>query len=516
MERARERATLKHKNTGKWARAMKARGHLDEDQRRDINEMLEKGEQLRRKISGVASDEEAGEDESDEDAGDGSNALSRIKASAFNELERLDANDTQDDFDADGQPRKAKSVFEMKFMKDAATRQAFEVNKEMDDFRKEIGDLTDNDDERNVAQSDAGEAATFMSVERVGGRMMFQPGPRSQSQHQSSIMPPPPPSSISETSTLQSHDTRILSPVNEISASQQSGLSLSQSGSTALSLSIEEPNPWLQLGEGSSNKISRRKNEVVVGRDVSLAQKSEARMKAQLGKSTEGRARAADDATVELDETNALAVRRNATKEEDSLEFGKRRKKDKGNFSKANMNVLDDESGSDGEKEAQEEALLKGRKGLRAFEQKDLVTRAFAGDNVVRVLVHFLLHPLVSLTHFLRNSRSSSERRLRLMRLEKRISHYLDGFVGSLTSNSLFANFMRRVLGEGLEQRKHLRSRTSSRKLLASILSLELIITKHMSSSPRRGTKRRRSIRLRTFLTLTQARLSSSKAWTRL
>ena len=28
VERARERATLKHKNTGKWARSMKSRGHL--------------------------------------------------------------------------------------------------------------------------------------------------------------------------------------------------------------------------------------------------------------------------------------------------------------------------------------------------------------------------------------------------------------------------------------------------------------------------------------------------------
>lgn len=31
VERARERAKLKHKNTGKWARAMKERGELDVD-----------------------------------------------------------------------------------------------------------------------------------------------------------------------------------------------------------------------------------------------------------------------------------------------------------------------------------------------------------------------------------------------------------------------------------------------------------------------------------------------------
>ena len=71
IARARERATLKHKNTGKWARAMQNRGEIDEDQRRDINEMLVKGERLRRRIQGVGSgDDDDGDDgdESDSDA----------------------------------------------------------------------------------------------------------------------------------------------------------------------------------------------------------------------------------------------------------------------------------------------------------------------------------------------------------------------------------------------------------------------------------------------------------------
>src|SRR3981189_1500018 len=47
-----ERASLRHKNTGKWAKAMKGRHELDEDQRKDITEMLDRGERLRRKIHG--------------------------------------------------------------------------------------------------------------------------------------------------------------------------------------------------------------------------------------------------------------------------------------------------------------------------------------------------------------------------------------------------------------------------------------------------------------------------------
>ena len=64
--RAKERATLRHKNTGKWAKAMRARGELDEDQRRDINEMLDRGERLKRRIQGTGTDSEDGDDETDD------------------------------------------------------------------------------------------------------------------------------------------------------------------------------------------------------------------------------------------------------------------------------------------------------------------------------------------------------------------------------------------------------------------------------------------------------------------
>ena len=52
VNRAKERATLKHKNKGKWATSMQTRGELDENQRKDIQEMYERGERLKRKIAG--------------------------------------------------------------------------------------------------------------------------------------------------------------------------------------------------------------------------------------------------------------------------------------------------------------------------------------------------------------------------------------------------------------------------------------------------------------------------------
>ena len=120
-----------------------------------------------------------------------------------------------------------------------------------------------------------------------------------------------------------------------------------------------------------------------MGRDVSLAQKSDARIKSALSKSAEGRAQAVDDATVEIDETNVLTITQSAV--EDSADARKRRKKEKKKNKKlklkANASADVDESDSDGEIEAQEEALLKGGKATKAFEQRDLVSRAFAGEN---------------------------------------------------------------------------------------------------------------------------------------
>lgn len=158
-ERALERATLRHKNTGKWAKAMKGRGELDEDQRREITEMLDRGEKLRRRIQGQQDSGDESEDESDDD---GEGGLEGLKAKAFEELAELKRSDELPE------AGKGKSVFDMKFMRDAATREQADLNKDVDDFMKEIGeDGVDEEDTR-----DDGGAV----IERAGGRMSFRPG----------------------------------------------------------------------------------------------------------------------------------------------------------------------------------------------------------------------------------------------------------------------------------------------------------------------------------------------------
>lgn len=171
IDRARERATLRHKNTGKWAKAMKGRNELDEDQRKEINEMLDRGEKLRRRIQGQGSDEESGDEESDSD-GSGEDVIERMKASAFEELIKLRGED-------DEAPEESgkKSVFEMKFMKDAALRERHRVDRMADDFIKEMGDeVLGEDGDAGEGEGEVGVHAQDTATQRIGGRVSYRPG----------------------------------------------------------------------------------------------------------------------------------------------------------------------------------------------------------------------------------------------------------------------------------------------------------------------------------------------------
>jgi U3 small nucleolar RNA-associated protein 14 len=87
-----------------------------------------RGEKLRKRIPGVGSDES--QEENDEDDGDWEvdleEGIAKVKQDAFDELAKLD-----DQEEVGGDCQNGKSVFEMKFMKDAMARQAAATNKEV-------------------------------------------------------------------------------------------------------------------------------------------------------------------------------------------------------------------------------------------------------------------------------------------------------------------------------------------------------------------------------------------------
>ena len=130
-ERARERATLRHKNTGKWAKSALGRhGEDAQEARLAVEEQLLRGDELRKKIHVEESDSD------DVDLDDFEEHEQHIDADLEDEIQRTD--------------KKGKSVFNMKFMKDARERQQRETHETIRMLRD------DDEEERPVGRATFG------------------------------------------------------------------------------------------------------------------------------------------------------------------------------------------------------------------------------------------------------------------------------------------------------------------------------------------------------------------------
>ncbi|RKO89789.1 Utp14 protein-domain-containing protein [Blyttiomyces helicus] len=135
-ERAQERMTLKHKNTGKWAKQMLGRHDADPETRKALMSQLDKHEALKRQIKGLDSDESDGDDGASID-GDG-------REEAIAALEKLER-EMDDPEDAGA----TKGVFAMKFMQRGLDRQRAEARAEVRRARDDLesGDYEGSDGE---------------------------------------------------------------------------------------------------------------------------------------------------------------------------------------------------------------------------------------------------------------------------------------------------------------------------------------------------------------------------------
>ena len=158
VDRAKERATLKHKNNGKWAKSMRDRGELDEDQRKDMQEMYERGERLKKKIAGIDSGDENSEGSDDEDDDD----------ARLDELAALAKSNSQP-MSLSGRGGR---IMEMKFMQEAERRDQASNRDAIDSFKDELDKLgladgSGDDDSPSLPQN---------TISRLGGRVSFNPG----------------------------------------------------------------------------------------------------------------------------------------------------------------------------------------------------------------------------------------------------------------------------------------------------------------------------------------------------
>lgn len=124
---------------------------------------------------------------------------------------------------------------------------------------------------------------------------------------------------------------------------------------------------------------------MAVSKDSAGAEKSKNKLRKRAKKREEEKAQAKDDAAVDISLSNVLTlgVSKASTKGKQKAASGPRP-----------ASAIDDEDvDADSEVDEQEKRLeLKGKgraKGVKAFEQRDLIALAFAGDNVVQVGAFF-------------------------------------------------------------------------------------------------------------------------------
>lgn len=129
----------------------------------------------------------------------------------------------------------------------------------------------------------------------------------------------------------------------------------------------------------TASKAAKKANTIVVGKDSKIIDKSKHKIKKKAQNQVDEREKTKDDAVVEISLDSVLTL---PAKSGPPLSLKEMTK---------GVDSDGDSSDLDGEIEAQEKAMLmkgKGRpNGLKAFEQRDLVSLAFAGDNVVQVIL---------------------------------------------------------------------------------------------------------------------------------
>ena len=146
-DRAKERATLRHKNTGKWAKFHAGRNDdASQEARLAVEDQLRRGEELRKRIHVEDSDDESLVSMHSDD-----------REAAFNELESFARKEAeQDERDAQAleqSGKKSKSLMHMKFMQDARDKQSRETQETIASLREELEHEDDTVNERPVGRA---------------------------------------------------------------------------------------------------------------------------------------------------------------------------------------------------------------------------------------------------------------------------------------------------------------------------------------------------------------------------
>ena len=170
-------------------------------------------------------------------------------------------------------------------------------------------------------------------------------------------------------------------------------------------------NPWLVPRDDAPSRTAPKKNELLVGKDSKAADKSKSRLRKRQKNREDEKEKAKDDAVVEIslddvlagaDAAGPSAAPARVAEAQANGESARAKAKATNGASSA---AAEDNSDANSEVEEQERALDRNGKGtgkgtgtapasgVKAFQQRDLVALAFAGDNVVQVRTPARLAP---------------------------------------------------------------------------------------------------------------------------
>lgn len=342
--RAKERMTLKHKNTSQWAKQMIKSGmSKDKSTRDEIEEMMRQSEKLKQKQLGKK-DGESSDDERD---------LSDLENDVDN-VENLDNEKLS---------KIGKGVLAMDFMKNAEERERLVKLKEIDNLKR----LRDAEDYEDIQNGEVDGVNVSMNT----GRRMYTPAALVASAENRKL-------NEELMKELDEEDSRLLQ--NRLKKDKEERYkptvieergTRDNEGTGIRSESVEDDsNPWLAEEDSENSADEEDRGRVsskikVVDASSSRLDKSEAKISKKLLKKNTGKKKESTDGLVSIENKETLFI------------VDPKKKAAKQDQKRASLDETpirsDDEYESDGDDVDDN----------RMFKQSDLIKEAFAGDDVL-------------------------------------------------------------------------------------------------------------------------------------
>lgn len=342
--RAKERMTLKHKNTSQWAKQMIKSGmSKDKSTRDEIEEMMRQSEKLKqkqlRKKDGESSDDER-------DLSDLENDVDNVENLDNEKLSKI-----------------GKGVLAMDFMKNAEERERLVKLKEIDNLKR----LRDAEDYEDIQNGEVDGVNVSMNT----GRRMYTPAALVASAENRKL-------NEELMKELDEEDSRLLQ--NRLKKDKEERYkptvieergTRDNEGTGIRSESVEDDsNPWLAEGDSENSADEEDRGRVsskikVVDASSSRLDKSEAKISKKLLKKNTGKKKESTDGLVSIENKETLFI------------VDPKKKAVKQDQKRASLDEKpirsDDEYESDGDDVDDN----------RMFKQSDLIKEAFAGDDVL-------------------------------------------------------------------------------------------------------------------------------------